>query len=114
MKVSTRKKGDVGIVELTGKLDSFLDVGAFHSAIKDLLASGGRHVLVDLSRVDYVSSPGLGALMSGVASVHQAGGQLKLLAPGERVRTLLSVTRLIDLFEIYDDEAGGVASFAGG
>jgi anti-sigma B factor antagonist len=114
MKVATRGQGDVGIVDLTGDLDSFIDVNAFHDAIKQLLAAGSRHVLVNLGGVGYVSSPGLGALMSGVASLHQAGGTLKLIAPGERVRTLLNVTRLAELFEIYDDEGAGLASFAGG
>ena len=114
MKVTTRRTGEVGIIQLEGKLDSFIDVSTFHGAIKDLLNTGSRNVLVDLSGVTYISSPGLGALMSGVASVHQSGGQLKLLSPGERVRTLLTVTRLIDLFEIYDDEPGGLASFGGG
>src|SRR5262245_4989881 len=113
MKVSTRRQGDVDILELVGDLDSFLDVGIFHASIKELLAAGRNKVLVGVRGVGYVSSPGLGALMAGVASLHRAGGRLKLLAPGDRVRTLLNVTRLAEVFEIHDDEGTGLASLAG-
>ena len=111
MKVSTRRDGEIGILAMVGDLDLGADTAAFHAAVRELVSGGAKHILVDLAGVGYVSSPGLGALVSGMATLRETGGQFKLVAPAERVRAVLAVTRLTQVFEIFGDQASALASF---
>ena len=72
--------------------------------------AGRRHLVLDLGRVPYVDSCGLGTMVQAYVSAHRMGGSVKLLNVGQRVRQLLTITRLLTVFELYQPEARAVGA----
>jgi anti-sigma B factor antagonist len=76
------------------------------------MAKGHKKLLLNLADVTYIDSSGIGELVSGFTTVTNQGGRLKLLRLTKRVKDLLQITKLYTVFEVYDDEAEAVRSFA--
>jgi anti-sigma B factor antagonist len=76
------------------------------------MAQGNKKLLLNLGDVSYIDSSGIGELVSGFTSVANQGGQLKLLNLTKRVKDLLQITKLYTVFEVYDEEAAAIRSFA--
>ena len=112
-KATVRHTGDVAIVDLAGRLTLGEGSGALRSTIKDLIAQGDKKILLNLKDVSYIDSSGLGEMIGSYASVANAGGRIKLLNAENRVRDLLTVTKLYSVFEDYSNEAIAVISFSG-
>jgi anti-sigma B factor antagonist len=110
-KATVRRSGDVAIVDLAGRLTLGDGSGMLRSSIKDLTAQGSKKILVNLKEVSYIDSSGLGEMISSYATVTNAGGQIKLLGSQDRVRDLLTITKLYSVFEDFSNEAQAVASF---
>ncbi len=112
MELEQRIAGDVAIIKVTG--DITLNKGGdvlLKDKVQSLLQQGHKHLLVDLSGVSYVDSAGLGELVQAYATTKTRGGALKLLNVTKRLRDLLVVTKLLTVFETFDDEASALASF---
>ena len=112
MELEQRIVGDVAIVKVTG--DITLNKGGdvlLKDKVQSLLQQGYKHLLVDLSNVTYVDSAGLGELVQAYATSKNRSGTLKLLSVTKRLRDLLVVTKLLTVFETFDDEASALASF---
>jgi anti-sigma B factor antagonist len=112
LEIAERRLGSVTVVELTGRLVADDGDTSFITRITALVAFGHVSLLVDLERVTYIDSGGIGALVSRFLHVIRRGGRLKLLRPSDRVRRVLQMTRLNDVFEIFEDEDAAVRSFA--
>jgi anti-anti-sigma factor len=112
LEIVERRRGHVTVVELTGRLVADDGATSFTNRISSLVASGSVDLVVNLERVTYIDSGGIGALVSMYLHVVRRGGRLKLLRPGDRVRRVLAMTRLVDVFEIFNDEAAAVRSCA--
>ena len=80
--------------------------------VKYLVASGRRHVVLNLADVSYVDSSGLGSLVAVFLSARKQGGALKLLNPSKRLHDLLAIAKLLTVLDISDSEAQAVASFS--
>jgi anti-sigma B factor antagonist len=80
--------------------------------IRDLAAKGNKKILVNLADVSYIDSSGIGEMVSSFTTVTNHGGQLKLLSLTKRVKDLLQITKLYTVFEVFEDEAAAVRSFA--
>jgi anti-sigma B factor antagonist len=114
MQLDQRIAGNIVIVKVTG--DVTLDRGAdviLKDKIRSLLQQGHRQILLDLGDVTYVDSAGLGQLVQVYATTRNAGGSLKLLHLTKRLHDLLVVTKLLTVFDSYDNESEAMASFAG-
>jgi anti-sigma B factor antagonist len=111
MHVDTRKSGEVVILDLKGRLTAGLGDQILRESIDELLAEGFRKILLNLSEVTFMDSAGLGELVAGLKTAKRFSAQLKLLKVGERVQSTLYMSRLLPVFEIYDDEAEAVAHF---
>jgi anti-sigma B factor antagonist len=111
LEVNDRRIDGVAVVAVVGRL--ILDQRAcpFCDRVDALLAAGDRKFLIDLSRVSSIDSAGVGALVWKYRSVTGKGGAFKLLRPSRRVRTVLEITRLDTIFQMFDSEAEAVASF---
>jgi anti-sigma B factor antagonist len=94
--------GDVLVVDARGRLTLGRETEALRQRLKDVVESGQKQIVLDLSGVDYIDSAGLGTLVAGAASVRRAGGELKLANLTERVRGLMQITHLSTLFDVYD------------
>ena len=112
LKISTRKSGDVTIVDLDGRLTIGADSDLVAARLRELEGQAVRKILVNLTNVTQLDSSGLSALAGGFISMKRLGGAFKFLHPCGRVREVLSVTRLIDIIPTLENEAQAVASFA--
>ena len=112
MQISERTIGDVVIVDVSGKV-TLGDGGdvALRDKMRSLIQQGQKKVLLNLGEVSYVDSAGLGEIVQSYASVTKNGGALKLLNVTKRIKDLLSITKLLTVFECHDSEDEAVKSF---
>ncbi len=113
MTVSERTVSTVTILDISGHVTLNDGADQIRDKVKAVLAEGKRHVLINLGQVSYMDSAGLGELVQAYSTVSKQGGALKLVSPTKRLKDLLVITKLITVFDSYDDEASAVASFAG-
>ena len=112
MKSSTRQVDGVTIVDLSGRITLGEGSVVLRDTVRDLLSKGQKMILLNLGDVNYIDSSGIGELVSGFTSVTNSGGQLKLLNLTKRVKDLLQITKLYTVFDVHEDEAEAVRSFA--
>ena len=125
MSVIIRRDGDVAIVELAGeftlgrdKIAQPLDLHGFRledlgDTLSDLLDKQCVRIVLDLEKVRFMDSAGLGHLVSWKKRTTQLGGDVRLSRPQQRVRDLFELTSLTRVFQIFDSPAEAVASFRG-
>lgn len=94
---------NVVVLELSERLTVETEAD-LKQAVRRQLDAGRRHMVLDLSRVPYVDSCGLGTMVQAYVSAHRLGGSVKLWNITPRVRQLLTITRLLTVFEIYQPE----------
>ena len=111
IKIDERVVGHVTVLDIVGKLS--MDQAAEHlkDKINSLLSQQRSNIVVNLKDVPYIDSGGLGQLVASYGSVMKAGGAMKLLNVNSRNHDLLSITRLVTLFDSFDSEAEAVQSF---
>ena len=112
MEIKERVVGGVSILDLSGKIVLGEGDMQVKERIKDLLADGQRKILLNLADVNYIDSAGLGALISSYTTAKREGGSLKLVNLTKRIQDLLAITKLITVFETFDNEAEALASFS--
>lgn len=112
MTITERESGDVTILDVDGKI--LLGEGdvQLKRKIDELIEGGKTKLVLNLAQVPYMDSGGLGEIVRSYTTVKRAGGELKLLNATKRISDLLTITKLITVFEMHDDEAASVASFA--
>lgn len=111
MDIKERVVNGISVLDLSGKIVLGEGDLQMKERIKALLADGQRRILLNLGDVSYIDSAGLGSLISGYATVKREGGHLKLINLTKRVQDLLAITKLITVFDTYDDEKEAIASF---
>ena len=112
MQIEQRTSGDVAIVGISG--DITLSKGGdvlLKDKIQSLLQQGHRKIVLDMGKVSYVDSAGLGQLVQVYATTSHLGGSLKLLNLTKRLRDLLVLTKLLTVFDAYDSESEAIGSF---
>jgi anti-sigma B factor antagonist len=111
IKIEETLIGGVTVLDIVGKLT--MDQGAQHlkDKINSLISQERTHIVLNLKNVPYIDSGGLGQMVASYGTVMKAGGVLKLLNVSSRNHDLLSITRLVTLFESFDSEAEAVKSF---
>ena len=112
MKIKERKRDGVAIIELSGKLMGGPDAETIDETIKTLLHEGVKNIVVNLEKVRWVNSTGLGILISGYTTVKKSGGELKLLKVSDRIENIFIVSKLYTVFESFDNEDEAVRSFS--
>lgn len=111
MKITTRQDEEVTIVDLDGKLTIGEGDVELREEIKDLLESGKKKILLNLQGVRTMDSSGLGELVRSKGSAEAYGATIKLLHVQDKVQQVLEMTRLIGVFEDFNDEVDAIASF---
>jgi anti-sigma B factor antagonist len=111
MDIKERVVEGVSVLDLSGKIVLGEGDAQVRDRIKDLLADGQKKILLNLGDVSYIDSAGLGALISSYTTTKREGGQLKLVNLTKRIRDLLAITKLITVFDTYDDEDKAIASY---
>lgn len=112
MKVTTRQVDGITILDLSGRITLGEGSVQLRDAVRDLLAKGSKLILLNLADVNYIDSSGIGELVSAYTTVRNQGGELKLLNLTKKVHDLLQITKLYTVFDVKDDEASAIASYA--
>jgi anti-sigma B factor antagonist len=101
MKINLAEKYNSVVIELKGDLMGGEDAAKFKEKIYSIINQHKQNVVVDMSNVKFVNSSGLGILISGFTTLKNAGGELKLAALSDKIKGLLSITKLNQVFQVY-------------
>ena len=111
MKLNHREENGVMIIEPKGKIMGGPESTALHDLLHDLIDQGKKNVVIDLGKVDWMNSTGLGLLISGLTTLRKSGGELKLANVTDKIQSLLTITKLVTIFKSYDSVDEAVTSF---
>jgi anti-sigma B factor antagonist len=111
MQIDERKVGDVTILDLTGKLTLGDGDELMRNKINGLVQVGVKKIILNLGDVPYIDSAGLGEVVRSYTTVKKHEGMLKLLNLTKRIQDLLAITKLLTVFDTYENEADAVTSF---
>lgn len=111
MKIGSRTREGVTILDCKGKITIGAGDVALREAVHEALNAGARNLLINLAGVTTMDSSGVGELVSSYTTVTNRGGKLKLVNLPAKVADILQVTQLITVFETYDDEDEAVGSY---
>lgn len=101
MRFDDHLDGDIVILDVSGKIMGGEETTMFHGKIHEYMNQNKKRIIVDLAKVDWMNSVGLGMLISALTTVKNAGGRL-VLANITKIESVLTITRLISVFEHYD------------
>ena len=111
MKVSTREVDEVTIVDLSGQIKLGEGTTALRDTVKQLANKVRKKILLNLAGVGYIDSSGIGELVSSYTAINKETGQLKLLNLTQKLQDLLTITKLLTVFDVYESEAEALNSF---
>ena len=111
--INERRAGVVTVLDLKGRMRVGGNSVALHKSIRCLLLEKKFLILLNLAGVTHIDSCGLGEMVASQVSVRNKGGEIKLVGLTETLRELLTVTRLLTVFEAYENEANAIQDFAG-
>jgi anti-sigma B factor antagonist len=111
MKFNNRQSGDVTILDLSGRITIGTGDMALRSAIMEIMETGAKKILINMSGVTMIDSSGIGELVSAYTTSTGRGAKLKLTNLPPKVSDILTITQLITVFDVYDNESDAVRSF---
>ncbi len=111
LNIRERQAGDITVLDMDGRITIGEGSVALRSAIRRLLEEGKKNILLNLAGVGYIDSSGIGELVSSYTAIKNQEGQLKLLSLTEKLRDLLTITKLLTVFDAYETEADALTNF---
>jgi anti-sigma B factor antagonist len=111
MRITERVVGSVTVLDLSGKLALDDGNGLLKDKVHSLLNQGRMQIALNLAEVTYVDSAGLGELVAAQGTVTKNGGQIKVFNLTKRVSDLLTITKVLTVFDTYNSEAEALAAF---
>jgi anti-sigma B factor antagonist len=112
MAINERKRNDVTILDLKGKITIGAAEEALRDAVHRVLGAGAQKLLLNLQGVTTIDSSGVGELVSSYTSATNRGAKIKLANLPPKINDILTITQLITVFDVYDTEDEAIASFA--
>ena len=112
VKLTTRQVNEVTVIDVSGRITLGEGSSLLRDELRSLIGSNRRMILLNMADVSYVDSSGIGQLVAALTTVNSLGGQLKLLNLTKRLKELLQMTKVISIFEVFDDEKKAVATFS--
>ena len=111
LNINERQAGDVTVLDMSGKITIGEGSVSLRAAIRRLLEEGKKRILLNLAGISYVDSSGIGELVSSYTAINKEGGQLKLLNLTQKIQDLLTITKLLTVFDVYENEADALNSY---
>jgi len=111
LKIKERQEGEVTVLELSGKIMGGDDFDTFKSAVDKCIEQGNIDVLLNMSKVKWINSTGLGLIVSAYSSLVKSGGRMKVCEVSDRIDNILHVTQLELLFQTFAKESDALKSF---
>jgi anti-sigma B factor antagonist len=112
--ITERCRNGVTILDVVGRITLGQETLKFRDSVAAAIAAGDKQILANLAEVEYIDSSGLGELVSANTSALRHGAALKLVNMPARIQGLLQMTKLITVFETFDNEEEAVESFTKG
>ncbi|MEP7304790.1 MAG: STAS domain-containing protein [Acidobacteriota bacterium] len=112
MQITERSVGDVMVLDIKGKITLGEGDEQLKDKVNSLVNQGQKKMVLNLAGVPYLDSAGLGEVVRAYTTVSRQGGSLKLLNLTKRITDLLSITKLLTVFETFDSENDAVQSFS--
>ncbi len=112
MKIKRRERGGITILDISGDITIGQGDVELRKEINDLIDNDVRKVIINLSKVAFIDSSGIGEIVRSFTTMQKQGGVLKLLGLEAKVRDLFVITRLITIFETFENEQLAVESFS--
>jgi anti-sigma B factor antagonist len=112
MKIDTRTIRDVFILDCSGKITLGEGTMSIRNTVKDVLQGGAKKILLNFAGVTYIDSAGVGELVGAFVTSGNNGAKLKLLGLTGKLREVLTITKLLTVFEVFDNETSAVLSFS--
>lgn len=111
LEIRERVFGDVVILDLAGKITIGEGSVQLREAVAKLLDAGRNRIILNLREIKYIDSSGIGELVSRYTTTKNVGGKLKLLNLPPKIQDLLMITKLLTVFEVFDNEQDALNSF---
>ena len=111
LNISERQAGDVTILDMDGKVTIGEGSVALRTTIRRLLGENKKKILLNLAGVGYVDSSGIGELVSSFTAVNKESGSLKLLNLTQKIQDLLAITKLLTVFDVFENEGDALSSY---
>lgn len=112
LSVTSREQGDRTVVEVSGEIDVYT-APVLRERLNDLVGEGHHHLVVDMEKVDFLDSTGLGVLVGGLKRVRSHDGSLHLVCTQEKILKVFRITGLTKVFPIHDSVDAAVAASGG-
>lgn len=110
--MTDRDVSGITVVDLEGRIVLGEESNSFRERVKSSLAAGKKKIVLNMAQVSYIDSAGLGTLVATFHSAKSQGATLKLVNLGAKFKEVLQVTKLMTVFDTYDNETAAVQSFA--
>lgn len=111
MKLSAKKNDGITIIKLSGNILGGPDASALNDMLHSLIEKNQKKVVLDLSGVNTMNSSGLGMLIGALTTMKNAGGDLKIAAASKKIESLLVITKLISVFELFPTIKSAIKSY---
>ncbi|MBC8031509.1 MAG: STAS domain-containing protein [Pyrinomonadaceae bacterium] len=111
LNISERQAGDITILDMNGKITIGEGSVALRSAVRRLLEEGKKKILLNLAGVGYIDSSGIGELVSSYTAIEKEQGQMKLLNLTQKIQDLLTITKLLTVFDVFEGEEEALGSY---
>ncbi|HOA06821.1 MAG TPA: STAS domain-containing protein [Spirochaetota bacterium] len=110
MEINRRESADIVVLDISGEIDLY-NAPEIKDTINQLIEDQKYNVIINLEKVSYIDSSGIGALISSLSSLKKYQGGLKIINVYASVRKVFELTKLTSFFEIFDSESDAVSSF---
>ena len=111
MEINKIQQGDVAVISISGNIKGCPEAEVIHKSIKEFLERDTTKLVVDLTEVHWVGSVGIGAIIGGLTTVRHTGGDLRLVGINNKIKNLLTITKLDGLFKVFPNVDEAVSSF---
>lgn len=108
LQIATTYHGGIAVLQCEGRI--VLGEPEFRAALREAWAGGAKRIVLDFAGVDYMDSSGIGELVSAYTTTRNSGGELVLVGLTKKVRDLLTITKLITVFQVFDNADAAIGS----
>ncbi|MCE5315242.1 MAG: STAS domain-containing protein [Armatimonadota bacterium] len=112
LQINIRKNGTTSVIDLTGEVDAYTSA-RFREIMLELIDDGGTDLVINMCKVEYIDSSGLGALVGGLKRVSERDGKIVIVCDGPQVRKVFEITGLEKVFPIYGVEEAALEAIRG-
>jgi anti-sigma B factor antagonist len=109
--ITQRHNTNVTILDLSGKVQIGESSTKLRTTLRELIRDGEKRILINLAEVSNIDSSGLGEFVGSFASLRKNGGELKLLNLTDRISEIMMITKLLTVFDVYENEKEAINSF---